>query len=109
MNFSKITRHAGLLIPMPSSLSVTPEAIAVLKIDPLHGRATYRVQKNNDGPQTYRLHYTLFKGTIMSNLLDIYLTVHIFLCLLILMDLFSTLNSQFLCILGEYSKCNRST
>ncbi|XP_024893200.1 integrin alpha-9-like [Temnothorax curvispinosus] len=46
----------------------------VLKIDPLHGRARYRTQKSNDGLQTYRLRYKLFKAMITSNLLEIHLT-----------------------------------
>ncbi|XP_011872800.1 PREDICTED: integrin alpha pat-2-like [Vollenhovia emeryi] len=54
---------------VPDYLRVT----AVLKVDPLHGRATYRAQKSDDGLQTYRLRYTLFKATITSNLLEIHL------------------------------------
>ncbi|KAL0127515.1 hypothetical protein PUN28_003059 [Cardiocondyla obscurior] len=58
---------------VPKYLRVT----AVLKIDPLHGRATYPMQKSNDGWQTYKLNYTLFKNTITSNLLEIHLTKNI--------------------------------
>ncbi|XP_012523377.1 integrin alpha-PS4 [Monomorium pharaonis] len=58
---------------VPEYLQVT----AVLKIDPLHGRATYQAQKSDNGLQTYRLPYTLFKSTITSNLLDIHLTKNI--------------------------------
>lgn len=57
---------------VPDSLRVT----AVLKIDPLHGRATYSAQKS-DGPQTYRLRYTLFKSTITGDLLEIHLAENI--------------------------------
>ncbi|XP_011062197.1 PREDICTED: integrin alpha-PS4-like [Acromyrmex echinatior] len=60
-------------IYVPEYLRVT----AVLKIDPLYGRATYRAQKSNDGLQTYRLNYTLFKATITSHLLEIYLMENI--------------------------------
>jgi len=63
-------------------LPVISGVIAVLQVDLLHG--TYREQKKKDGLQIYRLRYTLFKATITSDLLEIHLTVHIFLYLLIL-------------------------
>ncbi|XP_067204959.1 integrin alpha-9-like [Linepithema humile] len=51
--------------------------IAILKIDQMHGRATYQAQKSNDGPQTYRLHYTLQKATLTHKALEINLTENI--------------------------------
>lgn len=41
----------------------------------MHGRATYRAQKSNDGSQTYKLRYTLSKTTVARNSLEIHLTV----------------------------------
>ncbi|KAL6264540.1 hypothetical protein P5V15_004645 [Pogonomyrmex californicus] len=58
---------------VPDNLRVT----AILKIDPLHGRATYRKQKSSDGAQTYILRYTLFKATITSDLLELHLMENI--------------------------------
>ncbi|CAL1684033.1 unnamed protein product [Lasius platythorax] len=50
-------------------------AIAILKVDELHARATYRAQNSKtDGPQTYKLRYTLSKATVARNSLEIHLT-----------------------------------
>ncbi|XP_025265268.1 integrin alpha-4-like isoform X2 [Camponotus floridanus] len=52
-------------------------SIAILKVDQLHGRATYRAQRSNDGSQTYKLPYTLSKSTVAHNSLEIHLTENI--------------------------------
>lgn len=39
----------------------------------MHGRAVYQAPKSNDGPQTYRLHYTLQKATLVHKALMVYI------------------------------------
>ncbi|KAL6431766.1 hypothetical protein ACFW04_007349 [Cataglyphis niger] len=52
-------------------------ATVILKVDQLHGRATYREQRSNNGSQTYKLRYTLLKTTVTRSSLEIYLTKNI--------------------------------
>ncbi|XP_072762509.1 integrin alpha-8 isoform X2 [Anoplolepis gracilipes] len=47
-------------------------SIAILKVDQLHGRATYREQRSN-GLHTYKLPYRLLKATVVRNSLEIHL------------------------------------